>query len=40
LPPMLFALLLSFFDLASVFLTAGLWMLAIGLTARLLPRGF
>jgi MFS family permease len=40
LPPMLFALLLSFFGLASVFLTAGLWMLAIGLTARLLPRGF
>jgi MFS family permease len=40
LPPMLFALLLSFFGLASVFLTAGLWMLAIGLAARLLPRGF
>ena len=40
LPPMLFALLLSFFGLASVFLAAGLWMLAIGLTARLLPRGF
>ena len=40
LPPMLFALLLSFFGLAAVFLTAGLWMLAIGLTARLLPRGF
>jgi MFS family permease len=40
LPPMLFALLLSFFGLASVFLAAGLWMLAIGLAARLLPRGF
>jgi predicted MFS family arabinose efflux permease len=40
LPPLLFALLLSFFGLAAVFLSAGLWMLAIGLTARLLPRGF
>jgi len=40
LPPALFALLLSFFGLASVFCAAGLWMLAIGLTARLLPRGF
>ena len=40
LPPALFALLLSFFGLASVFGAAGLWMLAIGLTARLLPRGF
>jgi MFS family permease len=40
LPPALFALLLSFFGLASVFSAAGLWMIAIGLTARLLPRGF
>ncbi len=29
LPPALFALLLSFFGLASVFLATGLWMLAI-----------
>ena len=40
LPPALFALLLSFFGLASVFVAAGLWMLAIGVTARLLPRRF
>jgi hypothetical protein len=40
LPPALFALLLSFFGLAAVFFTAGLWMLAIALAARLLPRGF
>ena len=38
LPSALFALLLSFFGLASVFATAGLWMLAIGLIARRLPR--
>jgi hypothetical protein len=31
--------LLSFFGLASVFATTGLMMLAIGLTARFLPRG-
>ena len=38
LPPALFSILLSFFGLASVFVAAGLWMLAIGVTARLLPR--
>ena len=38
LPSAVFALLLSFFGLESVFATAGLWMLAIGLVARRLPR--
>jgi MFS family permease len=38
LPSALFAVLLSFFGLASVFATTGLLMLAIGLVARLLPR--
>jgi hypothetical protein len=38
LPSALFAVLLSFFGLASVFATTGVLMLAIGLTARLLPR--
>ncbi len=38
LPSALFAVLLSFFGLESVFATAGLWMLAIGLVARRLPR--
>jgi MFS family permease len=38
LPSAVFALLLTFFGLESVFATAGLWMLAIGLTARVLPR--
>lgn len=38
LPPALFSILLSFFGLASVFVAASLWMLAIGVTARLLPR--
>jgi predicted MFS family arabinose efflux permease len=38
LPSALFALLLSFFGLESVFATTGLVMLAIGLIARYLPR--
>jgi MFS family permease len=38
LPSAVYALLLTFFGLESVFATAGLSMLAIGLTARLLPR--
>ena len=38
LPSALFAVLLSFFGLASVFATTGLLMLAIGLIARQLPR--
>ena len=38
LPSALFALLLSFFGLESVFATTGLAMLAIGLFARYLPR--
>jgi predicted MFS family arabinose efflux permease len=38
LPSALFALLLSFFGLESVFATTGLAMLAIGLVARYLPR--
>ena len=38
LPSALFALLLSFFGLESVFATTGLVMLAIGLIARHLPR--
>ncbi len=38
LPSAVFTLLLSFFGLESVFATAGLWMLAIGLIARRLPR--
>jgi predicted MFS family arabinose efflux permease len=38
LPSALFAVLLSFFGLESVFASAGLWMLAIGLVARRLPR--
>jgi predicted MFS family arabinose efflux permease len=39
LPSALFAVLLTFFGLASVFAATALLMLAIGLTARLLPRG-
>jgi hypothetical protein len=38
LPSALFALLLSFFGLESVFATTGVAMLAIGLVARHLPR--
>jgi Major Facilitator Superfamily len=38
LPSAVFAVLLSFFGLESVFATTGLWMLAIGLVARRLPR--
>jgi predicted MFS family arabinose efflux permease len=38
LPSALFAVLLSFFGLESVFATTGLAMLAIGLVARYLPR--
>lgn len=38
LPPAIFALLLTFFGLESVFATTGAWMIAIGLTARFLPR--
>jgi hypothetical protein len=38
LPSALFAVLLSFFGLESVFAATGLAMLAIGLVARHLPR--
>jgi hypothetical protein len=38
LPSAVFAVLLSFFDLESVFATTGLAMFAIGLVARHLPR--
>ena len=38
LPSALFAVLLSFFGLESVFATMGILMIAIGLVARLLPR--
>ena len=38
LPSALFAVLLSIFGLESVFASAGLWMLAIGLIAHRLPR--
>ena len=38
LPSALFAVLLSVFGLESVFASAGLWMLAIGLIAHRLPR--
>ncbi len=38
LPAGLFAVLLSFFDFRAVFLAAALWMLAIGLVARYLPK--
>ena len=40
LPPAVFALLLTFFGLASVFAATGVWMLVVGLTARYLPRRF
>jgi len=39
LPGAIFAALLSFFDLRAVFVAMGIWMLAVALIARKLPRG-
>ena len=39
LPGAIFAVLLSFFDLRSVFIAMGAWMLAVALIARKLPKG-
>jgi MFS family permease len=38
LPAGLFALLLTFYDFRAVFIAAALWMLAVGLIARYLPK--
>jgi hypothetical protein len=39
LPPMLFSLLLTFFDLSSVFISVALFMACCAWLARWVPRG-
>lgn len=39
-PAALYSVLLTFFDIRSVFIAAGLFMIVVGLVARRLPRGF